>query len=480
MALYRYLKRKISEEDRTLPAEVPSLSAKDVQRVNDDVKRAKLETPEKGRGQYNVYTAKERAQIGKYAAENGPASAVRHFSKVLGRNLPEATARRLKAEYLVVLKSVAAKGGEKGAVHVASLPKMAVGRPLLLGKDLDICVQDYINALRKVGGVVNTTIAMAAANGIIAARNPALLVQHGGHLEITKAWAKSLFQRMGYVKRKCSNAGKVTVARFEEVQEEFLADIQAEVLMNDVPPSLILNWDQTAIKLVPTGEWTMHRAKDRVIPIASSDDKRQITAVLGVTLTGEYLPPQLIYQGKTLRCHPKVSFPQEWDIWHSDNHWSTEDTMTRYIEEIVVPYLLQNREALKLAKTHPAVAIFDCFKGQTTPGILTLLERHNIIPIHIPANCTDKLQPLDVSINKPLKDEMKRRFQTWYAAEVEKQLNDDIPIEQVKVEMPASIIKNESAKWMMSAWQDLQKRPDMAINGFRKAGILNAVNSVTN
>ena len=75
---------------------------------------------------------------------------------------------------------------------------------------------------------------------------------------------------------------------------------------------------------------------------------------------------------------------------------------------------------------------------------------------------------------------MKRQFQTWYAAEVEKQLNDDIPIEQVKVEMPASIIKNKSAKWMMSAWQALQKRPDMAINGFRKAGILNAVNSVTN
>ena len=479
MAIYRYLKRKLPE-DRTLPTEVPSLSAKDVERVNNDIKRAKLETPEKGRGQYNVYTAKEKAQIGKYAAENGAASAVRHFSKVLSRNLPETTARRLKSVYLIALKSAAAKGGKKGAVQVASLPKMAVGRPLILGKDLDTCVQDYINALRKVGGVVNTTIAMAAANGIIAARNLELQVQHGGHIEITKSWAKSLFQRMGYVKRKCSNAGKVTVVHFEELQEEFLADIKAEVLMNAVPPSLIFNWDQTAVKFVPAGDWTMHRAKDKIIPITSSNDKRQLTAVLGGTMTGEYLPPQLIYQGKTLRCHPKVSFPQGWDIWHSDNHWSNEDTMTRYIKEIVVPFLSQTREAMKLAKTHPAVAIFDCFKGQTTPGILTLLERHNIISIHIPANCTDKLQPLDVSINKPLKDEMKRRFQTWYAVVVEKQLNNNIPIEQVKVEMPASIIKNESAKWMMSTWQALQKRPELAINGFRKAGILNAVNSVTN
>ena len=75
---------------------------------------------------------------------------------------------------------------------------------------------------------------------------------------------------------------------------------------------------------------------------------------------------------------------------------------------------------------------------------------------------------------------MKRRFQIWYAEEVEKQLNNNIPVEQLKVEMPAAIIKNKSASWMMSAWQELQQRSDVAINGFKKAGILQAVNSVTN
>ena len=262
---------------------------------------------------------------------------------------------------------------------------MAEGRPLLLGKHLDACVQDYINALRKVIGVVNTTIVMAAANGIIVAKNPALLAQHGSHIEITKVWAKSIFQRMGYVKRKRSNAGKITVGCFKELQEEFLADIKAEVLMNDVPPPVIFNSDQTALQLVPIGEWTMHQVKEKIIPIASSDDKRQITVVLAITMTGEYLPPQLIYQGKTLCCHPKVSFPKEWDVWHSDNCWANEETMKQYVQEIVAPFISQKREALK----HPAVAIFDCFKRHTNPGILALLEGHNIIPIHVPANCTD-------------------------------------------------------------------------------------------
>ena len=60
--------------------------------------------------------------------------------------------------------------------------------------------------------------------------------------------------------------------------------------------------------------------------------------------------------------------------------------MKRYIEKIVVPSISRKREALKLDKTHPALAVFDCFRGQTTPGIITLLESHNIVVVQVPAN----------------------------------------------------------------------------------------------
>ncbi len=48
-----------------------------------------------------------------------------------------------------------------------------------------------------------------------------------------------------------------------EIQENFIADIQAEVVMNEVPPALIFNWDQTALHLVTTGQWTMNRAGEK-------------------------------------------------------------------------------------------------------------------------------------------------------------------------------------------------------------------------
>ena len=49
-------------------------------------------------------------------------------------------------------------------------------------------------------------------------------------------------------------------------------------------------------------------------------------ATICLCAVGEYLPPQLIYKGKTERCHPKISFPNRWDVWHTDNHWCSEVT----------------------------------------------------------------------------------------------------------------------------------------------------------
>ena len=42
---------------------------------------------------------------------------------------------------------------------------------MLLGVELDQAVQEYITSLRAIGGVVNTAIVMAAAEGIVSTRD---------------------------------------------------------------------------------------------------------------------------------------------------------------------------------------------------------------------------------------------------------------------------------------------------------------------
>ena len=68
-------------------------------------------------------------------------------------------------------------------------------------------------------------------------------MQHGGHIQLKKSWAKTLLKQMGYIKRKFSNAGKVSLPHLKETQENFLANIEAEVVMNEVLAELIFILD---------------------------------------------------------------------------------------------------------------------------------------------------------------------------------------------------------------------------------------------
>ena len=61
--------------------------------------------------------------------------------------------------------------------------------------------------------------------------------------------------------------------------------------------------------------------------VVGKEDKREITVLLTVAATGRLLHPQVVYQGKTPGCHPKVTFPAPSNITHSESHWSTGETM---------------------------------------------------------------------------------------------------------------------------------------------------------
>ena len=74
-----------------------------------------------------------------------------------------------------------------------------------------------------------------------------------------------------------------------------------------------------------------------------------------------------------------------------------------------------------------------------------------------------------------MKDHLKIRFQQWYALEVKKQL-ETAPLDQVKVDVGLQVIKGPSTNWIISAWQSLKERSEVAVNGFKKAGILDAIN----
>ena len=84
-------------------------------------------------------------------------------------------------------------------------------------------------------------------------------------------------------------------------------------------------------------EWTMAQYKSsKQVEVAGVDDKRQIAATFAASLSGLFLPVQLVYPGKTSKCHPSINFPKEWHITNSVYYWCNEKTMKSYIQLIIV------------------------------------------------------------------------------------------------------------------------------------------------
>ena len=323
MSLYRYF----------TPCSKPYLPNPEEEKTNSEASETKVVNAEvhKTLGSCNrkrkstnncFYDPTMRAKIGRFAAENGNKRAVEKFSCELKRPLSESTVRGFKKAYYSELKKV------KDPDMISELTHGARGRPVKLG-DLDQKLQAYISKLRAAGTPVNRSIVIAAARGMVMYHNPSLLPERGGKLELGRKWAESLMSRMGLVRRKATKAARKIPQDFDNLKAQFLGRIKKCVSNYSVPSALILNLDQTATKLVPTSEWTMAVQGSKQVDVVGLEDKREITVVLCCTLSGDLLPPQVLYTGKTSLCHPNISFPDGWHIWHSPNHWSNEQTMLR-------------------------------------------------------------------------------------------------------------------------------------------------------
>ena len=118
---------------------------------------------------------------------------------------------------------------------------------------------------------------------------------------------------------------------------QFLFDIKVMIEMEDIPVDLMINWDQTGIHYVPVLSYTMEREGSKGVEVAGI--KRQITAVFAGTMSGIFLPIQLIYQGKTHKCLPSIEFPANWHVTFTKNHWSNENTKVDYLEKVLFPYI---------------------------------------------------------------------------------------------------------------------------------------------
>ena len=212
------------------------------------------------------------------------------------------------------------------------------------------------------------------------------------------------------------------------------------IVEDNIPESLIMNSDQTPLKYAPVLNITLAKKGSKHIPITGGAFKESITATFGITYSGKFLPMQLIYKGKTQRSFPRVNFPSSFSLSANSKHFSNTQESLKLLDEIIIPYVEKEREALNLDKNQPALLIIDVFSGQVTKPVIDKLTENNIKFVKVPANMTRLFKPLDLTVNGAAKAYMKKCFTEWYSRFIIHELDSDKGVDNIDIQLKMSVL----------------------------------------
>ena len=219
---------------------------------------------------------------------------------------------------------------------------------------------------------------------------------------------------------------------------------------------------------------TMAKRGEKSVPIKGLTDKRNITLTFAVTFTGDFLLMQIIYGGKTDCSQPRgVVFPKGSHVTQNEKHWYNETETVNLIEQVINPYVTDKRKELGLPPDEKALLTWDVFRGQTTDYVAQILDSLNIKAVKVPANMTHFFQPLDSTVNGSVKTFMRKKFVTWYAEEIKKQMDAEVPAESIDVSLKLTSPKALHANWLIELYNVLTTADgrETVLSGWKKSGV---------
>lgn len=264
---------------------------------------------------------------------------------------------------------------------------------------------EILKATRTAGGALGLGEVLAVIRGTIATMRPSLLEEARFGLHFARVMVA---RNLGWSWRRGTTAAQKLPLDWTEKQLDMAARLASLVFEHDVPPELVLNWDQTGVWLMPTsGSCTYDQRGRKSIAITGADNKEAITAVVAVSASGAMLPLQLVFSGKTAASLPKLEIRNDvqllgWELTQTENHWSNLASMCSYVDNIIQPYIRAVTKELQLPGDPKAVCLFDCWsvhKSREFQGELKT-KHPNILPLFVPANCTSTCQPCDIAVQR--------------------------------------------------------------------------------
>ena len=181
---------------------------------------------------------------------------------------------------------------------------------------------------------------------------------------------------------------------YVEQQSKFLSYVLYLKKENDYPLSLIGNMDETPMAFNLPSNTTIEQSGSKTISILSTGHERSnFTVVLACLADGTKLPPVIIFKLKKI---PQEEFSEGIIIHTNFEGWINENEMFWWVENVWTKRANRGNNPRSLL-------VLDSFTAHKTEAVKQRFYEKRTDLAVIPGGLTSRLQPLDVSLNKPFK-----------------------------------------------------------------------------
>ncbi|CAG8627368.1 9882_t:CDS:1, partial [Ambispora leptoticha] len=222
-------------------------------------------------------------------------------------------------------------------------------------------------------------------------------------IKFSRGWAETFKQRHKLVKRARTQIAQKVPEDMPQTVINFLR-IAREKTYN-IEKKFIISFDETPMWFdMPQNSTIDFKGVHEVTVKLTGSDKLRFTVVLSYTAAGEKLPPMVIFK---LKKKPKGKFPRNIVVATAPSANMTQDLM---ISTFIPRVVWARPNSFFKSK---GIIFFDAHRSHNRDGVIRKLNSEGLDILEIPGGTTCVLQPLDVSVNKPFKNGMQRRWEEW-------------------------------------------------------------------
>lgn len=193
----------------------------------------------------------------------------------------------------------------------------------------------------------------------------------------------------------------------KENVNQFFTNLDTVLSKTSFGPSSIYNMDETGFSTVPSkmGKIIALKGLKRVGQITSAERGSMITLAFAVNAAGNSIPPFYLFPRQKMSPSYLEHASKETVGYANGSGWMEQNEFVKFIHHYI--------QYSHSSKDSPTLLLLDNHSSHLSVEAIDLAVDNGITILSFPPHCSHRLQPLDVSVFKPVKGAYNAQHNAW-------------------------------------------------------------------